>query len=250
MQPQEEKNVYAEPAEAQAQAPQGESNMAAFGQEGGQAPQAKTPGPAPVSLPKANRLKGVDLSYVTLAVLVMVGAGGLYWIKTECGPRAASASQVRAQSQIDTALVQLGNVSVNNERTQSLVEEIYYEAAQRQIPVEQLDGNPFLLQLTPVLVDAAQQDQKDMTPDELAAARARAEAARKQKKLAEYVDLLARLELRSVIFKPEGGSSALINDFVLYRGETIQGWQIAEIRPDEIVLTRGEFSTVMRMPSN
>jgi hypothetical protein len=248
MQPQEDKNVYAEQAETQAT--QGESGMATFGQDGGQASQPKPAAAAPVSLPKASPFKGIDLSYVTLAVLVLAGAAGLYWIKTECGPRAASASQVRAQSQIDTALVQLGNVNVNDERTQSLVEEIYYEAAQRQIPVEQLDANPFLLQLTPVLVDAAQQEQTDMTPDELAAARARAEAARKQKKLAEYVELLAQLELRSVIFKPDGSSSALINDFVLYQGETIQGWQIAEIRPNEIVLTRGEFSTVMRMPSN
>ncbi|MFP4355764.1 MAG: hypothetical protein ACLFUJ_11635 [Phycisphaerae bacterium] len=246
MQPQEENNAYADQAE-QPQ-PQGAEGMDTFGSDQ-QASEPKATPSAPMNPVRRKKKKPIDLSFVTLGILAVTGVAGLYLIKTKCGPQSASASQVQTQQQIDLALVQLSTVDPRIEQqTRKLVEEIYYEAAQRQIPEDQVENNPFLLQLTPVLVDQSNQSQ-DLSAEEIAELHARAQAEQRKRKWAEYAQLLSTLELSSTIVRPDGKSTALINDFVLYQGETIQGWKIVEIRPEEVLLIRDDFSIVMKMSS-
>ena len=80
---------------------------------------------------------------LVLAVMFAAGILTVYMLSLRGGPQKASAEQVQAEKKVDVVLESLRVPATRNEG-ESLVNTFYYEMKQRQIPADQLEGNPFV----------------------------------------------------------------------------------------------------------
>jgi hypothetical protein len=192
----------------------------------------------------------IDAGTVVLGLLLMVGIGSVYFLKQRCGPAKASASEVATQTEVERALDGIRTIDPQAvQRTEQLVASFYYEPKRRQVRVERIEENPFLLRLDPDLDKklAAREATDEGEPAESDAAPSRHGSG--QQALAQAVRRLNSLSLQSTMVRPEGQSRALISDFVLNVGDSIQGWRITEIRGDHVVLTWGRHEHRLSLPN-
>ena len=226
------------------QSPLAPEQMNTFGQDQLE-PQ---PAAAPAFRPPARKRKAkskVDSSHMVMGGLIALGVVGLYLIKSHCGPQQANAGEIRKQDQVDQALLRLKQTDTGrSSRGAQLVTRLRYEASQRQLPLSQIGDNPFLFRLSPTLMAQAN---AQGGPDSSNYDPAAEELARQQIELQAASEKLAALVVQSTVVRPEGRSSAIISDFVLSIGDTIQGWTVSEIRPGEVVLSYQDLQAVLRM---
>ncbi len=168
------------------------------------------------SLSKANLL---------LATLFLAGLGGVYLLSLRGGPAEASAEQQAVKMQVEAALTAISGAP-KSRKAREVVESFYRAAADRQIPLKDLSGNPFVYspppRLEPVKPEKPAPDQKS---EEDPAAR----------RLSEAMEKIRDVQLQSVLM----GSTptAMISNNLLTEGQTLQGWTVAEIDTRRVVLT-------------
>jgi hypothetical protein len=199
----------------------------------------------------------IDRFTMVLAVLMVAGAASVYLLKKNCGPARASASEIKTQTKVEKALDGIRQIDPRAvARTEALVASFYYEPSRRQVESKAFEQNPFLLRLDASLAakikdkdPGANGDSSNVVSDETPdAASPDTAAASKAKALATAVGKLDGLKLQSTMVRPQGKSTALISDFVLSTGDTIQGWKIRKIQPDRVTLQWQEFTHTLRMP--
>jgi len=171
-----------------------------------------------------------------LVALFAVGIGGVYLLSLRQGPAEASAQERQTEVQVDTALARLSATSGVQAKAKTLVDAFYYQASQRQIPVEDLWGNPF--QYTPPRRPEATKKPEDKGPKRPAAG----ERPSGPDPLAEA----RKLSLQSVL-KGTDGSKAMISNNLLAEGQMIRGWTVQTIEPRKVVLTREGKTFVLKM---
>jgi hypothetical protein len=226
-----------------------------FGQEEEATGQGPSANPAPAgagSFADENNKpwEKIDAGTVVLGLLLLVGIGSVYFLKQRCGPAKASASEVATQTEVERALDGIRTIDPQAvQRTEQLVASFYYEPKRRQVRVDRIEENPFLLRLDPDLDKklAARQGQDEVEPGQEEAAASRHGSA--QQALTQAVQRLNSLSLQSTMVRPDGRSRALISDFVLNVGDSIQGWTIKEIRGDHVVLTWRRHQHRLSMPN-
>lgn len=183
--------------------------------------------------PRPGALRGANL---LLAALFAAGIGGLYLLSLRQGPAEASADERQTEVQVDTALARLSAGSVAQTKAKVLVDAFYYQASQRQIPVEDLWGNPFLFtppqRPEPTTKPADETPKRPIPgarpsgPDPLAEAR--------------------KLSLQSVLMGTDG-RKAMISNNLLGEGQVIRGWTVQTIESRTVVLAREGKTFVLKM---
>ena len=139
---------------------------------------------------------------------------------------------MKVQETIDAA----SNNNVAANETRAVVNTFYYEARQRQIPLEQLSGNPFIYVPVGFLKSGLAFGQPDGNA---------AQAGRPTPQ--DTPPPVGALKLQSVLMG-EGGARAMISNNMVAEGQTINGWTVKSIQSREVILTWKDRKHVMTMP--
>jgi len=176
-----------------------------------------------------------------LVILFVMGIAGIYLLSLRQQPEAASAEQKLTEREVDTVLSYLATSSgtaTTAVKAKETVNAFYYQARQRQIPVDKLKMNPFVFEaLAPAVAPPPPPPvkPKPQVVDEAAK---------------EADDAMARarsLVLQSVL-RGGDGAVAMISNNVLTEGQTILGWTVAKIEPRSVTLTWKDRTCVLEMP--
>jgi transposase len=140
---------------------------------------------------------------------------------------------------MDTLLATLTQVKndCRSATASSVINRFYYEARQRQVPPEQLVGNPFRMVLPQALPP----------PVELQAAPHPASPDPEAQALAEAEDNIRDLTLQSVLIGSSGATAIISNNQILTVGQNVRGWTVVEIAPKQVVLQWKSHRHIMTM---
>lgn len=165
----------------------------------------------------------------------------VYLLSLRSTPAAASAEQRRTELHVESALSLLARPNPTDaeksRRAQAVLDAFYCQAAQRQIPLEKLSGNPFVFK----------------PPGEPASPAAEPPTAPpgpenpRDEDLSEALTAVGQLTLQSVL-TGSSGATAMISNNILSEGQTIRGWTIISIKPREVLLKWNDQRYVLKMP--
>ena len=202
---------------------------------------ASSPVPASTPAPTISLAKKLPINSgnILLAVLVVVGIGFLYLLRLRNTPQTASAQEQTIEAQVESVLVQLDadrNLSSQTDDADDVIDTFYYEARQRQIPLGQLRGNPFIY-VSP------DESNRGLLGDPMGLSRGTKESRRRL----EALNAVKSLELQSILMS-EKGSTAVISNNIVRQGQRINGWTVKNIRPRAVLLTWRNQSYILKMP--
>ncbi len=174
------------------------------------------------------------VSRTTLAMVGMFIAGVAIVAAMSGGttPQQATASDEAVALQVDSFLAHnesKKNGGEGNQGTQ-MVAQFYHYASRRQIPVDQLNSNPFARDFGP-------RDASDQPPVVKVA------NARKRANLQREFD---KLKLQGVMMTPRGGTAIINNTFAM-RGHRVGAFTVTAIDADQVVLTCDQVSFSLRL---
>jgi hypothetical protein len=197
---------------------------------------------APVAVEQAGgALRAFKQGNMPLVVLFAAGIVCVYLLSLRQGPARASAQQQADEMRVESALVQL-RVRADGTKTPAgsaaaMVETFYYETRQRQIPPDQLVGNPFEFKLP-----------RNESPKPVATPPTGSEEPLGD--VTRFGDALAavkQLRLQSVLSGPYG-ATAMISNNLLTEGQVICGWTVSKIQPQSVILMWKDQTYELKMP--
>jgi hypothetical protein len=175
----------------------------------------------------------VSSANLILAGLFAAGVLCLYLLNLRVGPNTASAEEQAVTDQVNAAILQL-NASAGKKAddTDDVVNTFYYEAKERQIPVSELLGNPFVFKAASPGANLSGGDDglEDANVNQL-----------------DAVAAVKKLQLQSVL-TGEHGAVAMVSGNLLTEGQEVDGWTVRSIDPRQVVLARGGMEYVLQMP--
>ena len=194
--------------------------------------------PADESKSGGRRTGPVNQANLVLAGLFAVGIVVVYLLSLGDGPAQASAQQLAAEQQVESVLQKLdqkGEDPANKVQKASKKMRGHQEAMrQRQVAAEDLGGNPFVF--------------KPAQPKPKVGTKSKKRRVTKDPAEQRWDDALAvvkRLKLQMVLAGQEPKAS--ISGVFLEVGEVIQGWTIAKILPQKVVLTWRDKTYTLEM---
>ncbi len=175
-----------------------------------------------------------------LVVLFAAGLACVYLLSLRSGPAQASAQQQADETMVTSALEQfqaeIAKRGLSTAKATSLVDTFYYETRQRQVPLEQLAGNPFEFQ-PPAGEQAVS----------LGVAPGKGDGTtHKMASLGEALAAVKQLRLQSIL-AGSNGATAMISNNLLREGQVICGWTVAKIKPQSVVMTWKDKTYELRM---
>jgi hypothetical protein len=182
--------------------------------------------------------KSIPTSTLVLVGILAACGGGTYLMYVKSGPKVAAASvEVQAADQTINKFLSNDKDNVKQMKdlltsTQKAVSQFLAESGKRQVPIEELQTNPFRLKLP---------KPAEPTEDEAAAA-ARKLKAEEEKKAHEIAN---GLHLQSIMRGRR--NSCMINNTLLTQGQTIEGFTVEAITPKSVVLVRGDVKVEKTM---
>ena len=172
---------------------------------------------------------------IFLAVLVIIGVGGTYYMYMRQGPSTAAAAATpeaqKAEQTINTFLTSGpdGIKMMHNmlKDTEKVVKQFLDYPSVTQIPLASLHTNPF--QSGPVKPDTKQNE-----PDE--------KALEKQREAEKLAALKAseELKLQSIIYSGSR-KACMINNTLYKEGEQIEQFTIEKIEPGRVIVKSGQY---------
>ena len=195
--------------------------------------------PAPKKAVKFN-LHDFKQGNLLPAALFLAGIGMVCLLHMRSGPAIAMAGQSESETNVTSALMQIKTDAAgakSYDKAMAVVDTFYYQTAQRQIPPDQLEGNPFEfrvrrdMQSQPVLSTASKSEEP--SADNL--------------RLSEAMAAVKKLQLQSVL-KSSNGATAMISNNLLTEGQVIQSWTVTKISPREVTLTWKDQTYQLKMP--
>jgi hypothetical protein len=177
--------------------------------------------------------QGKDVRKMTMLLAVLFGMGLLcllFMIRKSVPRTAAATSANGEETQIEKAILRLTGVgSEMFKRMDQIVKKFYEFSDVRQVRVNELVKNPFQRQI--FLDDASESsDSRE------------AELLRQQrlKRGKEGLQLLA-------ILQTDEGYGCMLNDKILYEGDTIKGFKVTQINDDFVKLELEGEETVLKL---
>jgi len=113
-----------------------------------------------------------------------------------------------------------------------IVDTFYYQAKQRQIPIEALPGNPFVSRSPRLAAPKPKMATKDVEDQD--------------DSLTEAIKRVKELRLQSVLVG-SGGATAMISGQLLTKGQKIREWTVVHIESRSVVLTWRDQEYVLEM---
>jgi preprotein translocase subunit SecG len=178
-----------------------------------------------------NTNKSARKSTVLLAVLFIAGLLGLFYMIKKGAPQIASATiSDPEQAQVEMLAVKLGGVRSEMSNKMEIIVKKFYEFANvKQVALGELIRNPFrLIKSRTTVTD----DEVTKTPSTTYKA--------------------ADFQLFSIMRTGSDTTKwcCMINDKLLYQGETIAGFTITEIGENSVILRSGENKITLKLTDN
>jgi len=169
----------------------------------------------------------VRKSTIFLAVLFIIGLLGLWFMIKKSTPQAASAASVdTGETKIETAIAKLTGVkSEMFSRMDEIVRKFYEFSDVLQVEVNELVKNPFKLEmfLSNLKVEPEVKTEQLVQVD--------AESIWKQ----QIRQKAAQMQLLSIM-RSDRGDCCMIDDEILYEGDSIEGFKIRQIGNNSVKL--------------
>lgn len=206
--------------------------MLSFMREQGAGDQTTVPGQnqggeAQDFLTVAANSKSLRKSTILVTILIAIGLVCLWFMIRKSRPQAASAKAADEETKIEVAISRLTGVSSEMAtRMDEVVNKFYEFSDVCQVDVGELAKNPFEVEV--LMKSIKEQDE--------AGASGREEAEKKALLKREILKKRAStLKLLSVM-RSEDGNACMINDRILARGDSIEGFTIGQIGGDFVEL--------------
>jgi hypothetical protein len=179
-----------------------------------------------------NQKKSLHKSSMLLVAVVCIGFVALFLMIKKGAPQAAIARTVDAeQAQMDALLSKLGGVrSEMSSKMDKILKRFYEYSNTKQIPVDRLGKNPF--RMTGVWAGLGESSHKDL-----------------QNLVGGNVGY--SLQLFSIIRADgnNGKSRCIIDDRILYVGDTIRDMKVTEIADNYVKLESNEGQLILKLNS-
>ena len=193
--------------------------------------------------PAAERRRRLALHGGNLLLVIMFGVAiaAVYLLKLRITPASVDAEETRAEQQVDLAIGLWGAPQQGGslrESSQSLVESFYKDAGQRQIPLHELQDNPFAF--------LAPKGEPEDTPESAGSSDDGGRTSPDQRR-DNALTAVQLLELQSISARHDGTWMAQISDNLVTIGQTINGWTLTRIEPRHVVLTWGKETFELRI---
>jgi len=151
-------------------------------------------------------------------------------------PQSASGQRSPALIAVETQPRSMGRSDSTAEakpgKDTAVVDTFYYQAKERQIPIEALMGNPFVRRSPRLAVPSP--------PG------ATAKGGDADRSLKEAIERAGKLKLQSVLRGPSG-ATAMISGRLLTEGQEIVGWTVKRIEARRVVLTWRDQEVALTM---
>lgn len=168
--------------------------------------------------------KTVKNSTILLTILLVAGASTVWMMVKKVAPREASAASSQEDLQVESAIAKLTGIRTEMYGKLDQVAEKFYQFSNiNQVPSDQLKNNPFIhspgfMGLLPEIKGSGYKIDK--------------------KKL--------RFKLWSIMDSDQG-RSCMVNNKILYVGDSIEGMVVSQIGKNAVELTSGNQSVVLRI---
>ena len=184
----------------------------------------------------ATQRKQVRKTTILLAVLFGIGLLSLWLMIKKSASQTAAASVDTEEAQIETAITRLTGVrSEMFNRMDEIVKKFYEFSDVPQVQANELVKNPFELEtfLDEVKV-TSDTEERDYDSE---AERMRRQQLRRQTK---------NLELLSIM-QSDQGNCCMIDDSILYEGDSIRGFRVCQIGDGFVKLKCGDVEIVLKL---
>lgn len=175
-------------------------------------------------LKTAEHGRNLKQSTITLAILFTVGALCLWFMIKKVSPQNADAAVSPEETKIEEVLMKLKATQLEMHDTINDVSQFYEGSDPEQIDVVDLIKNPF--QLDSGIAGFESIDDVSRRDDMMRRSRG--------------------LQLGSIIYSPQGGC-CMINEKILYEGDTIDGFTVTKIDPRIVVLESDGIPVILKM---
>ena len=197
--------------------------------------------PAPAEAPgrfAGAKLPALTKSSVMLGIMFIGGVLGVYLIGLRVSPQMVSAEELIADQEVESVLLQyhtsLRSAGNLRKRETAILDTFYYEAGNRQIPLDALQGNPFVFRASAFMPVA--EGNKDNAASTATSSRSLDDMA-----------VVKQLKLQSVMMSGKQ-SAVIISNNLLTEGQTIRGWIVLKISPHHVELRRKDKTYILEMP--
>lgn len=178
---------------------------------------------------------------LVLVGLFLAGIAGLYVLSLSSGPASASASddEKLAEARVDSVLLEFEKPAGSTRTPAGLkmVERFYHDSRSRQIPLRDLQTNPFIFKPPLNVRKIIVQPKKKTEPKKPTVSVEWQEAAAAAE----------RMQLQSIL-SGKYRKVAMISNNLLTEGQQIDGWIVVEIRRRSVALKWKDRTFVLRMP--
>ncbi len=179
-------------------------------------------------LTTAQHGKNLKHSTITLALLFTVGALCIWFMIKKTTPSAASAGTSTEEAQIESAIAQLTGIKTEMDTHVGQIVDKFYEFSEiEQIRVGELKKNPFEHELGIVDLTGLDPGREILLREEI-----------NRKSLG--------LQLWSIMASDEGGC-CMINDKVLYVGDSLDGFTVKRITQRQVELDADGIPVILKM---
>jgi preprotein translocase subunit SecG/FtsZ-binding cell division protein ZapB len=184
----------------------------------------------------AAKSKNVRKSTIMLAVLFAIGLLCLCFMIKKSSPKKASADVVSAEeTQIETAIAQLTGVRAEMfDRMDEIVRKFYEFSDVLQVEVDELLRNPFELEM---FLASLQNKSKGDENFDIDAEMLRQQQLRQQ---AKGMQLLC-------IMQSEKGKCCMVNDHILYVGDSIEAFKVTHIGDNLVKLESEDTEVILKL---
>jgi len=167
-------------------------------------------------------------------ICAVAGAMLLFYVMgMRKGPTNASAAPSSAEMKVEAILSAMKQGAKAEKANSDLVDSMFHQATESQIPLKELLTNPFVFEppegsLPPLPPEPVIEEPEPSPQQE------------------EAMEAVANLKLQSVL-TGSGGAMAMINNNLLTKGQKINGWTVSEIHEREVVLTWRNQRRLLKM---
>lgn len=207
----------------------------------------RSPGAAKPAVPVASTAsiseahRRINTPNLVLVGLFVAGIACLYLLSMRAGPSKASAEEAAAEAKVDAALSQLAAIPKADDlkrETSAIVDTFYYEAKQRQIPLDKLACNAFAYKAA---ASEAESQSEALGGEE------QGPPVHVHQDEREAMAAASQLKLQSVLSGWQG-ATAMISNNLLSEGQVINGWTVKSIESRQVVMAWKDKTYVLKMP--
>jgi len=185
----------------------------------------------------ASKSKNVRKSTIALGVLFFIGLLSLVFMIKKTTPAAVSASTNTIspeEAKIEAAIAHLAGAETElSEGIETVVSKFYGVADMPQVGVDELAKNPFMLELTSGDGSGLNSGPEDADKMEVIRRRQLAQQAKDMQLLS--------------IMNSDSSKCCMIDDKILYEGESINDFVVSEISDNFVKLSSGDTSVVLKL---